>query len=239
MSESSKTSLFPRGPILGCGAAALALLLVVGIHGLTSRPARHLADNCPGNLKQILYACQLYGGDNGDAFPPDLGALVPAYIGDAEVFSCWWVRTSARERRVAERGAITDENLSYCYVSGLTAADDPGYVLAFDEEWNHEGRGVVAARIGGRVSWQKDIAALHEELDKQTAELKANGREMKVLRPSWSTWPERPPWVPARRFWWIVGGVGAGAVLLAAVVTLFIVLRRRRRRLSAALADST
>ncbi|MHC5054753.1 MAG: hypothetical protein ACYTKD_08550 [Planctomycetota bacterium] len=240
MKEYPEPSIYPRGLGFGCAVLVLAVLLYTGIQAYIAAGDRSLRSRCPSELKQILYACQLYSGDNAEAFPPDLGALMPDYFTYGGLFLCTESRAPVRECRVAERGAIKDENLSFCYVSGLTAADDPGYVLVFDEEWNHEGKGAYLAYIGGRVCWQKDIAALHERLARQKTELKAKGREMKVLRPSWSTWPERPPWVPApSRFWWIAGGSATGVLLLAAAVMLFIVLRRRRRRLAAALADST
>ena len=80
-----------------------------------------------------------------------------------------------------------------------------------------------------------DAALIHEWFSKQRAELEAKGREIRILRPSWSTWPEEPPWLVARRrFWWIAGGVGSGVLLLAAAATLTIILRRRRRRLAKA-----
>ncbi len=39
-----------------------------------------------------------------------------------------------------------DMHIDYVYVSGLRATDDPAYVLAFDDEWNHDGDAVLFAR---------------------------------------------------------------------------------------------
>jgi hypothetical protein len=183
------------------------------------------------NLKQIMYACALFSGDNNEAFPTDLGALYPDYISDASIFICPKTYAPVERCRASYQGAITDKNLSVCYVSGLTADDSPHYVLAFEEEWNHGAKGVHFACIGGQVAWQHGVAAFHEWFAKQQAELKAMGREINVLRPSWSTWPEEPPWIAERvRFWWIVGSVGAAAVLAAALAGALLYRARKKRR---------
>ncbi len=241
MTERPEPNPYPRRKWVEYGALPAAVLFWVGVYAFAPRPySRHRGRHpCVSNLKQILYACQLFAGDNAEAFPADLGALYPDYITDASIFICSETHAPVEECVALYPGAITDRNLSVCYVSGLTPADDPGYVLAFEEEWGHDAKGVVYTCIGGQVGWQYGTATFHKWLARQKAELAAKGREMKVLRPSWSTWPDEPPWLAARRFWWIVGGVGAGAVLLAAIVTTLIRLRRRRRRLAAATADST
>jgi len=230
VTERPEPSVYPLGLKLGCVAMPLALVALIALVvfvPILFHEERPLASNCTSNVKQLLYACALYAGDNNEVFPPDLGSLMPGYFTDGTLLLC--PKSRAPVERV-HAGAVTDENMSYCYVSGLTAADDPGYVIAFDEEWNHEGKGVIYGCIGGQVSWQADIAALHARLAKQEAELATKGRKVKILRPLWSTWPDRPPWVDARsRFWWIAGGAVAGVLFLVAAVTL-IVLRRRKRR---------
>ncbi|MHC4250114.1 MAG: hypothetical protein ACYS9X_13380, partial [Planctomycetota bacterium] len=60
----------------------------------------------------------------------------------------------------------------------------------FEDEWNHGGYGVHAHTIGGRRIWTRDIEALHEQLAKQKREVAARGREMKLIRPAWSSWPD-------------------------------------------------
>ena len=220
----------PRlGCIVGSVAAFAIVLLALGLllPALAAKDqARSPRARCLSNLKQILYACALYAGDNNELFPPDLGTLHSDYASDPGLF------ISPDSYAPVDRGhagPITDENVTYCYVSGLTAADPVHYVLVFDEEWNHDGEGVHHACIGGQVAWETDIAAVHDQLAKQEAELAAKGRTMEIIRPSWSTWPEGPPRVePPPRSWWIVGGTAA--LTLAATAMTLILLRRRKRR---------
>jgi len=186
---------------------------------------------CTGNLKQIAYACLLYSGDNAEAFPPDLGALVGEYVTHGDIFLC---PSSGRHRAGAcpPGGPLDDANLSYCYVSGLKASDADDFILAFDEEWNHDREGLVVAYVGGRVGWANDIETFHAKLDKQQAALEAEGRSMKIVRPSWSRWPEPPPELPSRmgwswQLWLIVAGV-ALLVLLVAIVVVRCVVREYR-----------
>jgi len=231
VTEPPEPNPYPRRKWVEYGALPAAILFWTAVFLFAPRaPRRRVRSPCTSNIKQITYACHLFAGDNREAFPSDLGALYPAYISDASIFICPNSRAPVEKCTANYPGAVTDENMSYCYVSGLTAADDPGYVLAFDEEWNHGGKGVVYACIGGQVAWQGDIAEFHKWLARQEAELAAKGRKIKVLRPLWSTWPARPAYLDARsRFWWIAGGVGAGVLILAAAATLVIFYRRRRR----------
>jgi len=241
VTERHEPNPYPRRKWIEYGALPAAVLFWTAV--VLFAPGRHSetgsrGPRCSSYLKQLLYACQLYAGDCGEAFPPDLGALYSYYVTDASLYICPATRAPVEKCRSYRPGAVMDEHQSYCYVSGLTAADDPDSILIFDEEWNHEGKGALVASIDGQILWQKDIAAFHERLAKQKAELEAKGRTTEVIRPSWSTWPAKPQWPPQRsHFWWIVGGIGVGAVLLAAAATLVILLRRRRRRLAAAMAN--
>jgi len=231
--ERPEPNPYPRRKWVEYGALPAAILFWTAVYLFAPQlpqPRYRRRSPCASNLKLITYACQLFAGDNREAFPPDLGALYPAYISDGSIFICPKSRAPVEKCTLQYQGAITDENVSYCYVSGLTAADDPGYVLAFEEEWNHGGIGAHYACIGGQVAWWADIAGLHAQLAKQEAELSAKGRTMKIIRPSWSEWPARPAYLDARsRFWWIAGGAGGGVLILAAAATLLILRRRRRR----------
>ena len=232
MSEGPERNPYPRRRWIEYGALPVAVVFWVAVVALGPRPRRrhYQRSRCMSNLKQIGYACQLFSGDNREAFPADLGELYPDYISYPGIFICPVSRAPVRECRASYPGAIAGANLSYCYVSGLTAADPPHYVLAFEEEWNHEGEGLHYMCIGGQCGWARDIQRFHANLGKQIAELEANGRTPEVVRPSWSTWPAKPPWIARSRsrLVWIGVGAGVGAVLLAGVVTL-IVFRRRRR----------
>jgi hypothetical protein len=232
VTERPEPNPYPRRKWIEYGALPAAVLFWVGVYLFAPVPCARTTTRrtrCASNLKQILYACQLYAGDNVWAFPADLGVLYPDYIPDASVFICPKTLAPVVKCQASYSGALTDANVSVCYVAGLTAEDDPGYVIAFEEEWNHDAKGVSYTCIGGQVGWQHGVAKFHEWLARQGSALKAKGREMKVLRPSWSTWPEEPPWLAARRFWWIAGGSAAGA-LFAATAALLIVLHRRKRR---------
>ncbi|MHC5054757.1 MAG: hypothetical protein ACYTKD_08570 [Planctomycetota bacterium] len=183
---------------------------------------------CTTNLKQILFACQLYGKDNADVFPPSVGVLFPGYIPDSDIYVC---------PTAAERGHVPNTNheafvpdaVCYCYVAGMRATDAEDLVLAFDEEWNHRREGIVVARIGGRVEWVRDIKAFHLALEKQRTALAAEGREMHIIRPTWSRWPD-PPDYPVRPWHergWAIAPAMVAAILLAAGV-FFLRLRARR-----------
>ncbi|MHC4252025.1 MAG: hypothetical protein ACYS9X_23140 [Planctomycetota bacterium] len=229
-----------NGLLVAVALVVATTLVVVSLvlPAIAGRRERPLWDKCPGNLKQIAYACALYSADNVSSFPPHLRSLYPEYISDTDIIAHCGTHVPVERYLPELPGAIIDRDLCYCYVSGLMATDDPGYILAFDEEWNHKGEGVRTVRIGGRISWESDVEALHKQLTGQEAELKAEGRTMIIVRPSWSIWPARPVWVkPRSRFWWVAGGSATGVLLLAAAVATLILLRRRRRRLAAALAD--
>jgi len=125
-----------------------------------------------------------------------------------------------------------DTHTDYVYVSGLRADDPPGYVLAFDDEWNHDGAGVHVLFVSSNGEWTHDIKALHEQLAKQEKELAAKGRKMKLLRPAWSSWPDPPP---DPRPWYARRGgravlVGAIAALVVALPLIIRTVRRGRKR---------
>jgi len=229
--DSGEAGAAPRSSLVGILiVTAILLWLVAGLVYAPCTPAGERARRacCASYLKQIAYGCILYSGDNAEAFPADLGALVGEYVSDARLFVC---PSSGRsfEEDTPPSAPVSDENLSYCYVSGLRSSDPKRYILAFDEEWNHpkmseRGRdyeqGVNIAHLDGSVHWTSDLAALHEMLAKQAEEVEASGRSMKILRPSWSRWPEPPPELPGRMGWswpfWLI--VASVALLVIAVV---------------------
>jgi len=184
--------------------------------------------NCMSNLKQIVYACDLYAKDNGGVFPPDLAALHGDYIRYPALYVCPTVVQEGGVSRPRSDSFLPDA-VCYCYVSGLRASDDKEYVLAFDEEWNHRHEGIIVARVGGQVSWERDIEGSHARLDKQRAALAAEGRTMKVIRPTWSRWPDRPAY-PVRP-WHERPGPILGLVALALAIiggAVALVVRQRR-----------
>ena len=173
---------------------------MVATASCADKRAHILARRCSSNLKQIAYACRLYSADWDEAFPPDMDTLVrEGYLKDVGVFICRERSTSRGLKRSGgpASGGIPAQMQSYCYVSGLKATAPPHYVLAFDEEWNYEGEGINVLYVGGNVEWFADIAGFHADLKKQESDLTAQGRAMKVMRPSWSRYPDPPAGVEA------------------------------------------
>ncbi|MHC5054407.1 MAG: hypothetical protein ACYTKD_06795 [Planctomycetota bacterium] len=193
-------------------------------------------ENCQSCLKCLLYVCQLYTGDNEERFPSSLSDLLGSYVPDGEILLCPSAG-KATELKYGDliTGADLDSHTDFVYVSGLTASDPPDYVIIFEDEWNHDGEGVNAVAIGGWKYWTGDINALHEQLRKQERELAARGREMRLIRPAWSSWPDPsasadPRAGPKGRPWCkvhIAGAVLVGALagpLVAAFVFVIVVL---------------
>jgi hypothetical protein len=222
----------PAGLVLGLlFLAGIMAMAAPNIHG----PERPRRTKCTSNLTQISYACQLYAEDNGDAFPPDLPALYGDYITDPQLFVCPTVAGEGHVPRPRYR-PFRPEAVCYAYVSGLRASDDGEFIFAFDEEWNHGRKGVISVRIGGQVGWTNDIELFHVEQEEQRAALAAEGRRVRVIRPTWSREPD-PPAYPVRP--WHERPV---AIVLCVLVALalaggavaFILKRRRAIRASSA-----
>jgi hypothetical protein len=206
------------------------------------RARRRRCVSCRNNC--ISWACHLYADDFGGYFPPDLGTLYPNFVSDGKVFLC----LSAGEATPLEidpcfsdsgrfsQGKYTpamfgDTHTDYVYVSGLKVTDPREYVLAFDDEWNHDGDGVTVLTVGLRYHrhcWTPDIKAVHEQLARQEKELAAQGRKMKLLRPVWSRYPELPP----PRLWYFrrAGRAVAVGVIAAVALALPLIIRTVRRR---------
>jgi hypothetical protein len=183
--------------------------------------------------KSLLYACQLYSGDNEERFPSDFEVLFSDYVTDGGIFLCWSAGKATellmtdfrRPGSPGASGTVHPEHTDYVYVSGLTAADPPDHVLMFDDEWNHAGDGVHVAFIGGLVQRMR-AEELHRLLAKQKREVAARGREMKLIRPQWSSWPDPSASADPRagpgmgRTW---SSLLAGAVV-ASIVALIVAL---------------
>ncbi len=214
----------------------IIVLLVVGIlvgvmlMVLPGRRERAHHARCPSSLKQIVLGCHLYSSDFAGAFPKSLGELYPEYISDGGVFACPRARNATKledDPRFSAKNytpaMFGDTHTDYVYVSGLTANDPASYVLAFDDEWNHDGAGVNVVFIGSNVEWKTDFKWLHEQLADQAKELATQGRTMTIQRPAWSRYPELPP--PPRPWFLTPGGAVASicGLLLAALVGFGII----------------
>ena len=157
---------------------------------LTDAHERAMRIKCMIFLKQFGIALAMYADDFNEVFPPDLRFLYDRYITDTELFACpSGEATKALHASVADvfknRPAdVPAKNVSYCYVAGLKMTDPADYVLAFDEEGNHRGAGVNVLYVGQDLIWLTDLGAVRAQLKKQEEALKAQGREMKIIRPS-------------------------------------------------------
>ena len=183
--------------------ALLAVIFVaLGFASVAVARARERARRmaCASNLKNgVGYVSHLFAGDHGGHYPPTLGVLYPDYMGDSRGWLC---PSAGKATALADdpdfsRDDYTpamfgDTHTDFVYVSGLRADDPPHYVLAFEDEWNHDGDGVNVLIVSGRVRWMWDIKALHDQLAGQEKELATQRRKMKVLRPAWSSWPDPP-----------------------------------------------
>jgi len=215
---------------------ALAAFLVAGLIVFLVLP--HLAakpharyTRCASNLKQIGYACELWSAEHAGAFPGRLGELYPTHASDPRVFVCPFTDVEFLPYSGMPIGEIPDKHKNYCYASGLRVDDPSNYVLAWDEEWNHQGRGVHVLHVDRSVDKRLDIQRMHEELAEQKKELAVQGRTMHIIRPAWSRWPERPeyPVTPLRERPHVIALVAGSGIALAALTALLAVRRRRRR----------
>lgn len=211
---------------------ALAAVWILGMvvlatpqYGAVEQPRR---SRCLSNLKQLGLACHFYERDSEGSFPPSLGALFHKYASDPELFLCPTVAGHLRHARLPE-GGIGDEGLAYCYVAGVRSTDPAEYILAFDEEWNHEGDGVNVLYADCRPKWSRDVEGLHKKLRGQLRELGQDGREARILRPLWSKYPDRPvypprPWYKGWPVWLVLVCV---TVLAAGGALLYLRARKR------------
>ncbi|MHC4252026.1 MAG: hypothetical protein ACYS9X_23145 [Planctomycetota bacterium] len=127
--------------------------------------------------------------------PGGLADLLRDYVKDPRVLLCATAELKMRNGWWPERSSPA-EDASFCYVSGLSQREPTGWPLAFDEEWNHEGRGVVVLYIGGHVRWVKDPAVPASAFaDAATAHARRRGK-LRLSRPWWSRAPERPAFIP-------------------------------------------
>ena len=142
------------------------------------------------NLKQIGYGVHLYSSDYDEQFPENLAVLYEQdYLKDHRFFVCPTVARRMTRVFGCNCKELPQGYESYCYASGVQPTDPPEYVVAFDEESNHDRDGVNVLFVGGNVEWRNDLNWLHDQLEKQRKDLAAQGRSMTLLRPGWSSPP--------------------------------------------------
>lgn len=144
------------------------------------------------------------------------------YLGDARVVICPTMAAGHMRTDYWPACASPEEDMAYCYVSGLSQRDPYGWVIAFDEEWSHGREGVNVLHVGGHVEWVKDTDKPGDMVAMQSRALASKGRRLSVVRPWWSLAPEPPPFVDlppegseAKKTRTPVGRIILGAMCLA------------------------
>ena len=152
----------------GVGLIAILMIAAVGGFYVFANQQRifgghrhHHRPRCASNLKQIGYGVHLYSSDYDDESPESLPILYETgYLTDHKVFVC---RLAADQVvPFIEGEPFTEDNVSYCYVSGVHPTDPAEYIVAFDEEWNHEKNGLNVLYTAGNVQWLADLNRLHD-----------------------------------------------------------------------------
>jgi len=165
----------------------LATLLIISLRGAGYE--RHKRTHCMVNLKVMGMKLGEYSEEHDKAFPPDLQTLYDHYCLDTECYICPGSgKKPAEDAKPTDYASMTPaqiapENMSYCYVAGLKSTDPENYIVIFEPDGNHNMEGINVFYVGQNVVWQTDIKAIHEQLEKQEKELKAQGREMRIIRP--------------------------------------------------------
>jgi hypothetical protein len=128
----------------------------------------------------------------GPGLPAD---FLRYYVRDARILFCanmeskmrssWW---PARER--------PEEDASFCFVSGLSQREAPEWPLAFDEEWNHGGEGVIVGYLGGHVRWEKDRLSPARKFADALRAMGRRSKGIRLVRPWWSRAPGPPAFMP-------------------------------------------
>ena len=135
-------------------------------------------------------------------------AFVRDYVRDARVLVCptveeehmraeYWPAPAGPDAQRSGRAgrASPVDDMTYCYVSGLSQREPYGWVIAFDEEWSHGREGVNVLHIGAHVEWVKDADKPRDMIAMQARAFRSKGRRLSLVRPWWSLGPEPPPFV--------------------------------------------
>jgi len=131
------------------------------------------------NLHQIGLALIQWSQDHLNRYPDKLEDLGAEYLPDPRVMVCPDHPTGA----------------NYSYVSGLLRTDRASYIVAFEPLSNHGGEGANALFVDDHAEWLRGTQ-LSEALDRQTRELAAVGRAVKIIGPGPGApvaGPEPPP----------------------------------------------
>jgi hypothetical protein len=181
--------------VVAIAVVVIVVILVWFCYGWQDSDDHHSRERarriyCMNNVKQIAIGLILYTDDHDEAFPPDLQTLYNKYVvTDTSIFVCGSsgklkaMNVAPTDYATGKSANIPGTNMSYCYVAGLKSTDPENYILVFEEESNHNGDGIMVLYMNQDVVWETDINAVHQKLVEQEQELKAQGREMRIIRP--------------------------------------------------------
>lgn len=149
----------------------LAILALAGIGGLITSNVWSARENrrrsrCEKKLEDIASACRRYAARHEDSLPPELGALLPDYLGEKGM--------------LALGGPDELDGVAYHYVSGLKSTDPSDWVLAYDPPAAHP-RGGHVVFVDGTVEWMDD-RAVKAAVAATSEKAAARDRPVRIIR---------------------------------------------------------
>lgn len=163
---------------------------------------------------------------------PEFDRFIREYLVEPRLLYCPEV-AQHMERSYWPEADVPEDDMAYCYISGLTQKHSAGWAVAFDAEWNHPGRGANVLCIGGHVKWVEDPEELRQTIGRQLASRRAKLVGARVARPWWGRSPNPPPFVTAdaeEERSAALPIVGAAAALAVVALILARLARRSSRR---------
>jgi len=203
------------------GSYALVAGLVV-LLSHTVHTARLESGHVPaGECDRIAAELEALKEETPPRRTPSFERFVTRYVQDPRVLCCPEIDPH-RSAEYWPACAHTDEDMSYCYVSGLSTKARGTWIVAYDEHFNHLERGVNVLCVDGHVEWRDDVDEVERGVTKQLESRRLKRSGAAVCPPWWSRPGERPPFLTARpadersSIWPVIAGslaLGAGVVV--------------------------